>query len=206
MAKKSERTTKQVQRDPNATRQAILDSAVSLFEEYGYDVTSVQQIVDKAERTKGAFYHHFESKEDLLHEIQDGFIDYQLELARSVLERHLPSDEKLRRFIIEVLMEPIERYKSEITIYLHEQRFLDEAAFGQIRVKRDELANIVNGLIERGVAEGLLRDLGPTRIVSLGIIGMTAWAHTWMTSSDTHSPREIGEIYAAMALDGLRMD
>ena len=103
MAKKSDRDAKRVQRDPNATRQALLDSAVSLFEEFGYDVTSVQQIVDKAERTKGAFYHYFDSKEDLLHEIHDGFIDYQLELAREVVARDIPIDEKLHQFIVEVL-------------------------------------------------------------------------------------------------------
>jgi len=204
VAKKSDRSAKRVQRDPNATRQALLDSAVSLFEEFGYDVTSVQQIVDKAERTKGAFYHYFDSKEDLLHEIHDGFIDYQLDLARKVMERDVPTDEKLHQFIVEVLMEPIGRYKSEITIYLHEQRFLAEDAFGQIRVKRDEFADYVNDLVARGVAEGLFRDRGPTRVVAFGIIAMSAWTHTWMTSGGALSPREIGEIFAGMVLDGLR--
>ena len=51
------------QRDPDGTRQALLGSALALFERLGYDATSVQQIVDDANRTKGAFYHHWESKE-----------------------------------------------------------------------------------------------------------------------------------------------
>ncbi len=204
MAKKPDRDAKRVQRDPNATRQALLDSAVGLFEQFGYDVTSVQQIVDKAERTKGAFYHYFDSKEDLLHEIHDGFIDYQLELAREVVARDIPIDEKLHQFIVEVLMEPIGRYKSEITIYLHEQRFLAEDAFGQIRVKRDEFADHVNDLIVTGVEAGVFTDRGPSRVVAFGIIGMSAWTHTWMASSGALSPREIGEIFAGMILDGLR--
>ena len=44
-------------RDPDATKAALLNSAVTLFDKYGYDATSVQQIVDDAGRTKGAFYH-----------------------------------------------------------------------------------------------------------------------------------------------------
>ncbi|MCB1273882.1 MAG: TetR family transcriptional regulator [Leucobacter sp.] len=203
MAKKAAGGTKRVQRDPNATRQALLSSAVALFEEYGYDVTSVQQIVDRAERTKGAFYHYFDSKEDLLHDIHDGFIDVQLELAREVMGRDIPTDEKLRRFIVEVMMEPIGRYKSEITIYLHEQRFIDQESFGQIRAKRDEFANYLFDLVAQGVEEGVFRDLGPTRIVAFGIIGMAAWSHTWMTMSGPLSPREIGEVFATMILDGL---
>lgn len=204
MVKKSENGTKRVQRDPGATREALLSSAVELFEEFGYDVTSVQQIVDRAERTKGAFYHYFESKEDLLHDIHDGFIDYQLDIAREVLARDLPTDEMLRQFIVEVLLEPMGRYKSEITIYLHEQRFLAEKSFQEIRVKRDQFANYVVELVERGVREGLFRDLGPARVVAFGIIGMAAWTHTWMTNSGPLSSREIGEVFATMTLDGLK--
>lgn len=204
MAKNAVDRTKRVQRDPNATRQALLDSGVSLFEELGYDVTSVQQIVENAARTKGAFYHHFDSKEDLLYEIHDGFIDHQLELAEKIMSRDIATDEKLRRFIVEALMVPIERYKSEITIFLHERRFLDEATFGEIRIKRDRFAQYVIDLVARGVEEGVFRDLGPTRVVAFGIIGMSAWTHTWMTPSGALSAREIGEIFASMVLDGLR--
>ncbi|WP_449282519.1 TetR family transcriptional regulator [Leucobacter sp.] len=204
MAKKSENGAKRVQRDPGATREALLSSAVSLFEEHGYDFTSVQQIVDRAERTKGAFYHYFDSKEDLLHDIHDGFIDYQLEIARDVLARDIPTVEMLRRFIVEVLMEPMGRYKSEITIYLHEQRFLAEDAFQQVRAKRDEFAGYVVGLVERGVKEGVFKDRGPVRVVAFGIIGMVAWTHTWLSSSGSLTPSEIGEIFADMVLDGLR--
>lgn len=204
MARKADGGDKRAQRNPDATRQALLSSAVSLFEEFGYDVTSVQQIVDKAERTKGAFYHYFDSKEDLLHDIQDGFIEYQLEIAREMVGRDIPTEEKLRCFIVEVLMEPIGRYKSELTIYLHEQRFLEQESFGQIRVKRDEFANHLHGLVQRGVEEGIFRDLGPARVVTFGIIGMAAWTHTWMAASGALSPREIGETFAGMVLNGLR--
>lgn len=63
-------------RDPDATKAALLNSAVTLFDTHGYDATSVQQIVEDAGRTKGAFYHYFESKEDLLRDLHDRFIDY----------------------------------------------------------------------------------------------------------------------------------
>ena len=43
-------------------RQAILDTAEALFFERGYEETSVQDILDAMELSKGGFYHHFESK------------------------------------------------------------------------------------------------------------------------------------------------
>jgi AcrR family transcriptional regulator len=48
------------------TRQRVLDEAERLFRERGYAATSLEQIAEAAEVTKGAIYGHFSSKEDLL--------------------------------------------------------------------------------------------------------------------------------------------
>jgi AcrR family transcriptional regulator len=48
------------------TRQRVLTEAQRLFRERGYAATSLEQIADAAEVTKGAIYGHFSSKEDLL--------------------------------------------------------------------------------------------------------------------------------------------
>jgi AcrR family transcriptional regulator len=48
------------------TRQRVLDEAQRLFRERGYAATSMEQIAEAADVTKGAIYGHFTSKEDLL--------------------------------------------------------------------------------------------------------------------------------------------
>jgi AcrR family transcriptional regulator len=48
------------------TRQRLLDEAQRLFREQGYAATSLEQIAEAAEVTKGAIYGHFSTKEDLL--------------------------------------------------------------------------------------------------------------------------------------------
>lgn len=191
-------------RDPDATKAALLNSAVTLFDKYGYDATSVQQIVDDAGRTKGAFYHYFESKEDLLRDLHDKFIDYQLEKAHAVLERDEPADVLLKDLVIEVLMEPLGLYKSEISVFLHEQKFLSEEAFEEIRVKRDEFESCVVQIIERGIKDGTFKPLGPPRLLAFGVIGMCAWSHTWLTTGGRVTPRAIGEMFGEIAVNGLR--
>jgi AcrR family transcriptional regulator len=47
------------------TQHAILNSSLELFSKNGYDATSVAEICEKANVSKGAFYHHFPSKQDL---------------------------------------------------------------------------------------------------------------------------------------------
>ena len=51
---------------PGSTRQRILDVALDLFNEHGYDKTSLREIADALGFTKAALYYHFERKEDIL--------------------------------------------------------------------------------------------------------------------------------------------
>ncbi len=56
-------------RKGDVRRQAILDTAERLFYENGYERTSVQDVLDAMDMSKGGFYHHFESKLSLLEAI-----------------------------------------------------------------------------------------------------------------------------------------
>lgn len=64
------------------TRRRILEAAVRLFGERGYGETGLVDIVEAAELSKGAFYYHFSSKEDVASAIID---DYDRRLAETVL-------------------------------------------------------------------------------------------------------------------------
>lgn len=48
------------------TRERLLAEAWRLFRERGYAATSLEQVAEAADVTKGAIYGHFDSKEDLL--------------------------------------------------------------------------------------------------------------------------------------------
>jgi AcrR family transcriptional regulator len=180
-----------------------MDSALRLFEEEGYDAASVQRIVDDAGLTKGAFYHHFESKEEVLHEIHDQYMDDELERLRTVMARDESPDVLLRQVMTEVLMEPIAIYRSEVTVFLHEQRFLSRDAFAEVYAKRDEFERLVVELIERGIDQGVFRPAGPPKLLAFAVIGISAWAHTWLDPNGAMTPREIGEIYGEIIVHGL---
>jgi TetR/AcrR family transcriptional regulator, cholesterol catabolism regulator len=191
-------------RDPEGARRALLEAGVQLFEKQGYAATSVQSLVDAAGLTKGAFYHHFESKGDLLRRMHDDFIDHQLRCARTVLsEPGLTTDQRLRRLVVEALLEPMAIYKAEITVFLQEFRFLSGETFDDIKRKRDEFERYFVDLIEHGMDEGVFRRVGPARVVAFGIIGMGAWTHTWLDLAGPIQPTEIGSMFADVLLGGL---
>jgi AcrR family transcriptional regulator len=53
-------------RNFDRTRTTLIDAASTLFAAKGYDAVAVDTIVQEAGVSKGAFYHHFDSKDDLL--------------------------------------------------------------------------------------------------------------------------------------------
>jgi len=54
---------------PTSTRERILDVALELFNEQGYDKTSLRQIAERLGVTKAALYYHFARKEDIFLEL-----------------------------------------------------------------------------------------------------------------------------------------
>src|ERR1700759_5383065 len=52
--------------DEGDTRERILDVALELFTEQGYDKTSLRQIADRLGFTQAAIYYHFAAKQDIL--------------------------------------------------------------------------------------------------------------------------------------------
>ena len=56
-------------RPRGVTRERILDVALELFNEQGYDKTSLREIAQRLDITKASLYYHFERKEDILLEL-----------------------------------------------------------------------------------------------------------------------------------------
>lgn len=57
------------------TKKKIIDSAFQLLANKGYDAMSIDDVMKGTGRTKGSFYVHFKSKEDLLYEIMRTRLD-----------------------------------------------------------------------------------------------------------------------------------
>jgi AcrR family transcriptional regulator len=63
---RKERRMPRIVKHPDQRKSELLDCAQSLFFQQGYDATSVNDVIAKAGISKGAFYHHYPSKEALL--------------------------------------------------------------------------------------------------------------------------------------------
>jgi AcrR family transcriptional regulator len=62
-------TARSTREPAGSTRELILDIALELFVDQGYDKTSLRDIAERLGTTKAALYYHFERKEDILLEL-----------------------------------------------------------------------------------------------------------------------------------------
>ena len=83
----------------NKTKERIIHSSWELFQKYGYDNTTLNDILEASKTSRGGFYHHFKGKEDLLFSLAYSFhIDYSDGLEK--LDPGMNSVDKLCEFDI----------------------------------------------------------------------------------------------------------
>ncbi len=73
-------------RDGTATKVRILDAAERLFESNGFAATSLDQIIEASGTSKGAFFHHFESKRALSQALVERYVEMDLTMLRAGLD------------------------------------------------------------------------------------------------------------------------
>jgi AcrR family transcriptional regulator len=78
-----------------ATRQKILDAAIDVFSEVGYAAAGWNMIIKRAGMTKGALYHHFDSKEALASAIIEEGSEILLDAFRNVCGSSSPALENM---------------------------------------------------------------------------------------------------------------
>ena len=83
------------------TREKILRAALQLFFEHGYKDTSYDMLIHKTGLSKGAIYHHFKSKEELLIAVCEFFLQESLKTGSPDPLREIKDFQDLKKLVIE---------------------------------------------------------------------------------------------------------
>lgn len=102
-------------RDGTATREKILEAGQRLLLEHGYGGMSVDQVIGAAGITKGAFFYHFKSKNELAQALLDRYVQMDDAMLHDLMGRaEKLSHEPLQQYLIFVgLLEELLRGLSE---------------------------------------------------------------------------------------------
>ena len=137
-------------------RDAFIDAAQRLITQKGYERTSVQDVLDDLEVSRGAFYHYFESKERLLEAVIDRMVDDGLaSLTRVIDDTGLSA---LRKF--EGVFTSLQSFKAarkDLVLAILQVWISDENAIVREKYRRTavaRLAPMLSKIIEQGNREG----------------------------------------------------
>jgi AcrR family transcriptional regulator len=180
----------------------LMHASVELFAEHGYAQTSVQQIVDAAGVTKGALYHYFKSKDDLLFDIYDRILSLQREHLDEIVARGEDPERTIRLVCEDVIITSIE-WMHEGTVFFRSQHMLTAARQQEVKRRRREYNDAFEAILERGRADGLFRTDIPPAILIANFFSDVHYLGQWYSPGGPLSKEQVATELTDLYLAGL---
>ncbi len=140
---------------PKSVRDRILASAIRLFVDQGYHVTTIPNIVADSQTSIGAVYHHFSGKEELARQLHQQVVaEFMRRAEESVLVK-TTAHERIRAYV-DLLFALTEEDRYFVSYLLHARpRAVVE---DNLTVCSREGLEVTNHIIDDGKASGEIRD------------------------------------------------
>jgi AcrR family transcriptional regulator len=163
------------------SRQEILRTAARLFQQRGYDATSMNDVAAALKLSKGGLYHHFQSKDEILFEIMNHAMEITQERVLNPVRGIADPEERLRALIrlhIEVVLSPRDR---EITVMLHENHPLPPALRKRINARKKDYIHFLESLMTEVQIKAQHQTKGKVspRAAAFALLGMINWIYQW---------------------------
>jgi AcrR family transcriptional regulator len=189
---------------PSQRPAEVIAKAAELFDTRGFHNTSMEDIADGVGLRKPTLYHYFKSKDEILHRIHDEFIDMLIQRQEQRMAQGMHTKILLLEAMGDVL-ELMQTHRGHVRVFFESHRELPPAEHDEIAAKRRHYENLIRQVFDRGVQEGLFREL-PTGLVTKAMFGMCNWAYQWYRDDGSMRPRDIAYLYWDILLTGVAVD
>jgi AcrR family transcriptional regulator len=188
---------------PGYDLESLLAVAVAVFNERGYDGTSMEDLSRRLGISKSSIYHHVDSKEDLLALALDRALNGLFSVADSVSSGSDPAIERLERLVrgsVGVLADRL----PYVTLLLRARG--NTATERKALARRRQFDQIVADLVKEAERDGDIRpDVDPAITARL-LFGMVNSLVEWYRPGRSAAgPEALADAVCAIAFDGLRL-
>jgi AcrR family transcriptional regulator len=188
-------------------RKEIAEAAVRVFNKLGFTGASISAVAAELDIDRASLYYYISSKEELFDEILREVIERNAAIASRIKASKISPRRKLRELIIALMSSYGEHYPL-IYIYIRENlsHVSDRRSAWSKQMKKlnREIEGALISIIEEGYADKSFRNVGSSKVVAYGVLGIIGWTHRWFKPATSEvSAEEIGKTYAEIILSGL---
>ncbi|MFR5080281.1 MAG: TetR/AcrR family transcriptional regulator [[Clostridium] innocuum] len=157
---------------PQRTVEKILEVSLALFNEKGYEKTTIQDIVNALGMSKGAIYHHFKSKDEIIEALSERCYhnDTQMELLRNASDK--TGIEKLRAIIYRQIQNEEKQQIDTISINLWKNPKIFMSGMAE---NLSVNSQIVERILQEGMADGSIRSQNPLCAAQVLMLLLNYW-------------------------------
>jgi AcrR family transcriptional regulator len=184
-------------------RDRIVAAATELFGRQGYEATSTRQIVEAAQVTKGAMYHWYSSKEDLLTSIYRDLLSEQTTRLEDIAASSGPVQDRVHDAVVD-LFGHMDDHAEALTVWARNMHLIGGEHAAAVRRMRRRYQLLFKGLIQEGQDAGVFRTDVLAPVMSNTFLSSVVQIHTWFRPDGALTRRELGEQMAALFLAGIR--
>lgn len=181
----------------------ILESAGSVFAEYGFHKATISLIASRAGVADGTLYLYFKNKEDILYQ----FVNFKTEVVfkqmHLAVEKGRNAEEKLRN-LIKCHLEQFQNDKDMATIFQSEVRYLRDIE-SQIKDISKMYLDLLSEIIEQGQIEGSMRQDLFVGLVKRFILGAVEGViSTWVSADGRYDLAAMADPLVDLYLTGVK--
>lgn len=176
--------------------------AIDRFFEKGYFATSISEIANGCGIQKASLYHHFSSKEALLHSIMQTTMEDLMAFLLKNIETQADIENQMRASVRSHVRFHLQRQK-ETFIANSELRGLSKEHYRTIVVQRDAYEQVFQRLLSAGMQQQVFVR-GDVKILSYAILTLCTAGASWYNAGGRLNANAIAAIYEDFVLNGLK--
>jgi AcrR family transcriptional regulator len=184
---------------PGHDQQTVLRAAIELFNQQGYDATSMGDLARELGLTKSAIYHHVPSKEHLLERALDEALDELSAALDEVQADAASSPEQRLRAAVRASVVVLAEHLPAVTLLLRVRG--NTPAEQQALARRRDIDHRLAEMVREAADSGAIRDDVDPLVISRLIFGMVNSLNEWLR--DSSDVDQLAETVTTLAFDGL---
>ena len=191
---------------PERTIEQILTISEKLFIERGYEKTTMQDILNELKMSKGAIYHHFKSKEEILQTIIDKKVSREKTLLHDLAARTHAENarDKISQILSEFLVNEADAFNSAPKSLMLSTIKDPNIVVASLQTSVLDMAPTLSKLFAEGVEDGSIKTDYPLEYAEIFMLLFGTWIKPTLFNRDKQQTEQrLKALKQLMALLGI---